>query len=507
MTHKTVKLLVIILLIIIIFPISNLNFVSAVTAEPAKIKLYLSPIKLPADSEQYECIFVQLLDSSGKPARATKYVHISLSSSKTEIGTVDSSITINPGATFGKGNFYTTSTPGSTTITATATDFTTVQTTITTTIPGTIPTKLVVFCTPQLLPADNQEYKAIFVQLQDGQSRPTENPGEPIYVNMFSSESSIGFIYPLLTIDKGKSLVVGSYEVSNSPGSTTITAQASNFATGQAKLTTYQIDLSAIEIELTSMTEALLNGKKTDLIASVKADGIVLDQANLKFTSDNGGTFTTIRQQADGSYKTTFTAPSLIKTIELTITATASKTGYVSSTATTKITVGPIIQGNKTGLIQFLVIDEDGTALGNTVISTVIQPKGMGTLFNITNSAGYVTFENLVIGTYTFRIIKEGFPETNQTISYKGQPITLTLTLVDEGVDNKTLMIIAAAVISAIATGLAAGLIFVRRKRSIKIRKLQELQKQLENKQGPGDKQEPEVKKVEDYQLEIKEEE
>ena len=42
----------------------------------------------------YNCIFVQLQDSSGQPARALQDTTISLSSSLTNIGTVDPSIII-----------------------------------------------------------------------------------------------------------------------------------------------------------------------------------------------------------------------------------------------------------------------------------------------------------------------------------------------------------------------------------------------------------------------------
>jgi hypothetical protein len=35
----------------------------------------------------------------------------------------------------------------------------------------------------------------------------------------------------------------------------------------------------------------------------------------------------------------------------------------------------------------------------------------MGALFDLTNSTGYVTFKNLATGTYTFRVIKDGYQE------------------------------------------------------------------------------------------------
>jgi len=485
MEKKALTITVILLILVAALPLLSQNICSAKTAEPTKMTLTFAPTKLPADNSAYDCIFIELLDSTGKPARTSQYITITLASSKTTVGNVDSSITINPGEFYKTAKFYTTSTPGTTTISATTTDFATVQTSITTTALGDTPTKLAIFCAPALLPANDMEYQIVKVQIQDSSSRPTINTGEPIFINIASSESTIGFISPMLTIEQGNSQVLGTFKVSNAPGTTSITAQASDLTTSQAKLTTYLIDLSVMNTQINATSYTLLNGNKTDITAFVTEKGNPISDATVKFSSDSGGTFTTAKAQAKpGYYKTTFTAPILQKTDTVTITATASKTLYEDAIATTQITVGPTLVANKTSIIQIGVKDKDGLAVSNSVVSSVIQPNGMGPLLDLTNSTGYVSFRNLLVGTYTFRILKDGFVEMNQTVNFKGSPMTLTVTLDDGGaIDTQTLTTVAIIVIIGVVIAIVAGLYFVRMRRTAKVKKLQLLQKHLKDQQ------------------------
>jgi beta-lactamase regulating signal transducer with metallopeptidase domain len=108
----------------------------------------------------------------------------------------------------------------------------------------------------------------------------------------------------------------------------------------------------------------------------------------------------------------------------------------------------------------------------------------MSILFDLTNSTGYVSFKNLLVGTYTFRILKDGFIETNQTINFKGTPMTLTVTLDDGGaIDSQTLMTVAIIVVVAVVIAITAALYFIRMRRTAKVRKLQQLQKHLKDQQ------------------------
>jgi beta-lactamase regulating signal transducer with metallopeptidase domain len=72
----------------------------------------------------------------------------------------------------------------------------------------------------------------------------------------------------------------------------------------------------------------------------------------------------------------------------------------------------------------------------------------------------------------------------NQTINFKGTPMTLTVTLDDGGaIDAQTLMTVAIIVVVAVVIAIAAGLYFLRMRRTAKVRKLQQLQKHLKDQQ------------------------
>jgi hypothetical protein len=454
---------------------------AAAPTDPSKIKIYVGPSKVPADSREYNCVFVQLLDSNGNPARAIQYTSISLSSSKTSIGTIDNYVTIPPGDTYGVAKFQSTDTAGTTTITGAISGFTTVQATITTTTVGSTPTKLAVFCSPSALPADNESYQAVQVQLQDSQGRPTVS-SEDVQIDIFSSSPSVGTVNEILTIPANQTQITTALKLTNAPGSTTISAQAANFILGQAKVTTYFIDLSTLKVALTLNPQSVLNGNKTIITSYVTADGNPITGSTLKFTSSNGGTFSSTTDQGQGYYKTTFTAPSFSKTTNCTITASVSKTSFKSSQSTAQLTVG-LIANNGSGTLQFLIKDGNGNPLSDTIVSSTAQPQNVYPLVDATNKTGYVTFNNLTAGTYSFKIFKYGYPQLNQTINFSGKTMpTLTFTLSNGAVDNTTLIITVSIVAVATAIAVISGLLIIRRKKSAKIRKLRDLQKQLKYK-------------------------
>ena len=119
MTKKLASLTIILVLLISAFIVFNLNNgTRAATSNTTSLKVYVAPTSVLADNNVYNCIFVQLLDSNGQPFRALQDTTISLSSSLSNIGTVDPTITIFKNTTYASANFYTTLAPGTTTISA-----------------------------------------------------------------------------------------------------------------------------------------------------------------------------------------------------------------------------------------------------------------------------------------------------------------------------------------------------------------------------------------------------
>jgi hypothetical protein len=452
------------------------------TALPNQIKLFVGSPKIPADKSSYKQIAVELQDSSGRIVAAPTDLTVILTSPDESVGKIDQTITIPQSKTFTLATLNTTYKPGSTTITAAATDLTANKATITTT--GSTPTKLAIYCVPSTLPADNGNYNAIAVQLQDSSGRPAKNPEADVWVNLYSSEPTVGTVNNMLTIPVGKTQTNGTFTVTNTPGSTTITAQASDYTTAQTTVTTSSIDLASLKISLSANPDSILNTNTSQITATVTSGNNPITGATLKFTPDNGGTFSAVKAQVAGTYIATFTAPSFSKTTNCTITVSASKSGYLNTQATTKVTVGPTLIGNRNGTIQFYLKGDDGNTIKDAVVSTTVQPNGMSPIVGRSNSSGYVTFNNLVTGKYTFTIIKDGYADFNETIPITSQPLPpLTLTLVSNGVmDTNTLIIIITIVVTAVIIAVVCGLLIIRRKRSAKIRKLQDLQKHLKYK-------------------------
>ena len=427
--------------------------ISPIVTNPNQLRIFSGPTQIPADQSSYQQIAIELQNSAtGFVGVFTSDVVVSLGSSDPTIGKIDSQLIIPQGQTHALATLNSTYKAGTTTLTAVATDLLRSQMAMTTA--GFTPTKLAVYCAPSTIPSDKGSYQSIQVQLQDSQGRPAKDPQIDVNLNLFSSQPTVGTVVSTLTIPFGQTQATGTLTVSNTAGATTITAQASSYTTGQGTVTTYIIDFLPIQISATANSTTINNGQKTDVVVYITADDAPVTGATIQFTSDNGGTFTSASDQGNGSYKTTFTAPSFTQARTCTITATATKIGYVTSQATTQVTVQPpaavptatpipsatptptpipgmnaTSTSNSPGTIQIRIEDYDGNPLSNATILSTIQPAGAQNLTGVTNSTGYITFTNVTTGQYSFNISKDGYESMSAPINFKGQPITTALAL------------------------------------------------------------------------------
>ena len=428
-------------------------------ANPTQLRIYAGPPQDPADESAYPIIAVELQNSTGCVGEISSDTTVSVASSDPTVAQIDSQLTIPAGQGYALATLGTTYKAGTVTLTAVATNLLRSQQSITTT--GFTPSKLAVFCVPAVLPSDNATYSAIQVQLQDSQGRPAKDPSSDVSVNLFSSQPTVGTVTTTLTIPFGQTQAAGAITVTNSPGATSITAQASSYTTGQATMTTYIVDYMPLQMTLTPDSQSLSNGGKTNITAYVTANGAAVTGATIQFASDSGGTFTTAKEQGNGYYTTNFTASSFTKTTTCTVTATASKTGYLNCQTTTQITVEPPAStststsnptadststsstpqtANSTSNAQTIKLhiqDSLGAPLGEANVTSTAQPEGAQTLSGVTNSTGYVMFQNVTAGNYTFRITKEGYYQIFEPIKVKGQPVSMTISLMSAASNAK----------------------------------------------------------------------
>ena len=446
---------------------------------PDQLKIFEGPTQIPADNKPYSQIVIELQNASGYTELAQSNIAVTLSSSDQSIGKIDSQLVIPTGQTFAVATFNTTYKAGSTTLTAVANNIPSAQQSISTV--GFVPSKLAVYCVPSTLPADNATYQTIRVQLQDSQGRPAKDPVGNVSVSLFSSQPTVGQVSSTLTIPFGQTQATGALTTTNSPGTTTITAQASGYTTGQAQLTTDLIDFTPLIITVTTNPQNVNNGGQSTITAFVTTNGInPVTGATLTFTSDNGGTFAATQELGNGSYKTTFTAPSFLTTRTCTITATGSKTGYLDAQQTTQITIGSnsTSNGSNTETLIFHIEDSNGNPLNNTVVSSTAEPTGMNTLLDITNATGYVTFNNVTAGSYSFSITKDGYKTLNETINAPVSQLTFTLES-SSAQSTKVPIIIVPVAIVVVVVAVVGYLFVIRRRNSTRTQKIKELQKQL----------------------------
>ncbi|MCL4436096.1 MAG: Ig-like domain-containing protein [Thaumarchaeota archaeon] len=195
-----------------------------------------APNTIPANGGEYNIVVVQMQNSTGSPVPAPTDTQIILSSSKLEVGSVESTLTIVKGTNFAIAKFRSTTTPGATTITAAATGFTVGTATITTIDPSSSPMKLVVQLSPKQLPPETNATGLIVVQLSDANgvlARATD----PILVSLSSSIPSIAKVDSSITIDAGQSFGQAFFYTAFTPGTTKITASASGYSIGSDTLT------------------------------------------------------------------------------------------------------------------------------------------------------------------------------------------------------------------------------------------------------------------------------
>ncbi len=429
------------------------------------IKVYLAPPKIQADGNAYRQIAVELQDAKGKLAQAQTDTTITLASSNTAVASVDSSVTISAGQTFGVAEFITTYKAGSTTITAAATNFTTNQATLTTT--GSAPAKLAVYTIPTALPADAQPCEAIRVQLQDGGGKPTRDPTQDTTVYLSTSTPDAGNVTEAITIPMGQTQATGTFTATCAAGVSTITAQASGYTSGTAKLTTYLIDTVFVNVTVAADPDAVKPGNQTTIKAYVSYNGTgPATHAIVTFASNKGGNFTAVKEEGNGYYTSTFTAPKSTTPTNCSITANATKTGYNSTIGKTQVTVDlNLAQAKGTMTMRVLA---DGTPVGAATVTSQTVPTGVQALSGTTNASGYVIFRNIPSGSYTLQVAKDGYQTTTQTVQFSSsQAKSQTMNLSKQ--DANGILVPLAAGIAAAAAAIVVTFLYIRRRRSTKV--------------------------------------
>jgi hypothetical protein len=173
--NEKIRLLAVLVLIPII--LSSLGAVLNVGATYNQLMVSLGPSNLIADGADHNCVFVQLVNNKGEPIQAPENVTITVTSSRLDVGTVEGTINIPEGSSFGRSTFYATKNPGTTLIAATAPGYMTGGAELTT-VSSAVSPHLKIYPLPSVAPAINGTKGSVVIEILNERGIPypsTEN--------------------------------------------------------------------------------------------------------------------------------------------------------------------------------------------------------------------------------------------------------------------------------------------------------------------------------------------
>ena len=160
-----------------------------------------------------------------------------MSSSNLQIGNVTKSLLFPAGSVFINTYFYTTNSPGNTTISAFASGYRPANLVVSTAKVGGIPSALEVFLSPSQIPPDRKLNSTVVVEAVDIFGNPV-NLANDTTIFLSSSDSEIGNVSHSLVIARGQSFATTTFYPTYVAGQSIITASAPGFTSGSNVITT-----------------------------------------------------------------------------------------------------------------------------------------------------------------------------------------------------------------------------------------------------------------------------
>jgi hypothetical protein len=88
------------------------------------------------------------------------------------------------------------------------------------------------------------------------------------------------------------------------------------------------------------------------------------------------------------------------------------------------------VQAPATGSLRVTVTNVNGIVISNAYVASTVQPNGQSELNGITNSAGVVTFTDILVGDYTIQASSSGYVSVSSKVSVTaGTTTVLNFTL------------------------------------------------------------------------------
>jgi hypothetical protein len=209
--------------------------------EPSKLLLALTPPVLAPDGCLHEGVIqVQLLDSAGLPAKATRDVHVYVSSSNPEACAALGPVTVRRGEFFASASVKAGLKAGEALITVAASGLEAASSLLR--VVGSTPSRLALYAALPLIPADGKPRNVLVVQVQDENGAPVASNRE-LYVRLTSSSPRVGQVPALLVIERGASTVTVPF-IPALPGVVNVTASTNGLGPSTTSVEVWAPSLS-----------------------------------------------------------------------------------------------------------------------------------------------------------------------------------------------------------------------------------------------------------------------
>ncbi|MBD3172793.1 hypothetical protein GF326_10005 [Candidatus Bathyarchaeota archaeon] len=291
-----------------------------ITESREKVTLYFSPDILLPDQETHEAITIQLQNKDGKPVPATTTTTIYLSSSNTNIATVENPVTINTGEYKTTATLNTYTMNGETIISASSSDLLSDSKPIT--VEGQQPSILELYIYPNVLIADGTRNEIITVQLQDDNGNPVTAKTDT-QIRLTSTNPNIGTVPGSLTIPLGKSYTTAPLNSTTTPGQINILASMMGATPSEKSLQTI-----TKKFNMSLETPNIISINQTFTI-SVQLDshGLPVEGADIEWTALGG----VIQSEESKTDENGVASAQIVQKYEtLRLKSVASKTGFES---------------------------------------------------------------------------------------------------------------------------------------------------------------------------------
>ena len=300
-----------------------------VTGDPTALTIFFGPESVISDQAEHSLVYVQLQDEFGNPQKTPSTITVYLSSSNTNIATIEDFITIKSGYYSGVAKLTTHDINGESIITAQSPGFYPDYETIS--IEGQVPTLLGLDIKPNALISDGSSNEILTIQILDNEGNPVE-AGEDIDIYLSSSNSDVGIVPESVTIKAGHSYATAPFTSQGGSGATTVIATSMGIAPKEAVLSAITLEMNA-----TLVTPITLKINQT-FLAEVQliSDGLPVSGATVDWTALGGVILSQDNTtNADGISH----AEIIQKYDQLRLKASVSKTGYIPVEETKNIQI------------------------------------------------------------------------------------------------------------------------------------------------------------------------